>query len=1754
MSENNRTYRIRTKINSNDEADRVINVNLNRDYDVFELLSLKIDTSNFYKLHTSNYGCVAGRVLANGNVGVPNAKISVFVSIDSDDANDTVLSELYPYTKTFDKNTKGVRYNLLPDTQVSSCHTPVGTFPSKRMILDDENMVEVYDKYYKFTTRSNDAGDYMIFGLPVGDQTIHVDIDLSDIGHLSQKPRDMIYKGYNITQFENANKFKSDTNLDDLTQIISQNSSVYVYPFWGDTNESDVKITRNDIEIQYKFEPTCVFIGSLIVDDTSNGVSKKCIATERMGKMDRLTTGAGTIEMIRKTIDGDVEEVQIQGNQLVDGNGTWCYQIPMNLDYYMTDEYGNFVPSDDKEKGFPTRTRVRFRVSLNDFQSDYMNNHLAKVLVPNNPDTYEDLDYAFGSKTKDDEFGTQSFRDLFYNNLYTVKQYIPRVQKGNNNKNRKFTGIKNVNVNEGNNPIPYNNLRVDLTFMFAMQCAILKCIIRLVSFINWFNSKSSKKCAAIGDGVCPDLDGWYFSPGCSEGKLKNTLEVLEKEDGNDSKSVEYQNNNETDTEKDQYCITNKSDYLMQCVEINLAIEYNVMQFDFYNDWINGMLYIPRWFVNIRKKRSYLFGLIKVKAKTEACMEESFNTTRRFVQQCALTYEAESEKSNIYSIATNPIGCGNNTKQKCHKAAGRKHAAIFLSNNKGGGGFVHSETTTKSQKVYYFKPCEWLSTGVHCNLFATDIVLLGSLNECDEQGIPQAFKELPSSTYFMPTNLAATNLDTSTFMYNGEGNGYKCTASHTTQEEIKTAQDKGEEETFETYKTWSKNADYYDAEIDDKKEYAVTESAGIDWGYRGPRQGKDNLSELYLPGGHFLGIGCFNSAVNIKSCVNLIRICEIGAVMSQRQPIPQQSTSEIKYSYLIPNGLISLDEINDSNFRSMFATMNSNGLKTKRDESTQYLKYDLRYLNPNGFGGELRGKLFNEKNEPVASYNVNYQYDDALGNNKEASAHIRTLESVNKDYYYFRMGLDGTETDVAKKKYLWSDSTGTTVAMPVYNNSFYFYFGLSDGNTAIDRFFNDFYASCETNGEDANYFTINVDTPSSCSGNGSVVSVDIINADGPYKISIMDNDTNKLVPLEMNGSVINRTNKSIYSTAIEHDYSSFTITNLPSGTYKITLSTDELGDASTNFKITDATIDAIENLLFGVKNFKKGMSQDITTNWYSDANTSRGYYNISSWRGIDALCLFNDEKYILYNITNSRKDNELQALIKDDLDGLTRVSSGYVVANSNNIFLPCWKGNSKYKLYVFYTCTGSTDSLLKTALVDNGTTVTMPTQLDILFFDNSLSYVNDIKSLGDEWVGQILRNSKFTEKQKWCLKKALYFRNSLYDGNRSNSINITITGTSLKPTVIGNPERIYISDDGDEDEDNAYSAIEVSSSRVDSTVYNSESDWHVSIENMLLPTSYLDANGKVVQYGNDGYCKNTTDNNHTYGYYKMATTPKTPYKVSLNGSEISALLPSIYRPFYVNAVKLIYPTDSVSSAKINYTAIGALCIVNPILYNKKFDSITIDNNVVEVSGRQDNGGRNFTFTVAKNEGTVAEGIVSFTYSVDEGAAVNYNGNTYSNSISRKFPDLSDSDDDFTYDNRIRFFTCEDKSGNDNADAYVQFIVKGNVTSDYVTTTDCFNGIFGTENYILKDVSDKFTLAELKNQGKSSLAEAFKYQVETTVGKSVIAISDSWTELASSDDEENRKMYPVNDGKADRQKMWLSVTPDNSCTTIVKLYRK
>jgi hypothetical protein len=192
-----KSYRIRTTPGE-DNGYLKVNVDLSQNYDHLEILSLKISQIDEYQSYCSDYGVIAGRVIINNGFGVPNTKVSIFVPVESVDLDNPIISALYPYEDPFPdkKNVSGLRYNVLPNNKRSLDHTPVGSFPKKREVLDDSTTLEIYEKYYKYTTTTNESGDYILFGVPVGEHYLHYDLDVSDMGFISSRPYEMIAQGY----------------------------------------------------------------------------------------------------------------------------------------------------------------------------------------------------------------------------------------------------------------------------------------------------------------------------------------------------------------------------------------------------------------------------------------------------------------------------------------------------------------------------------------------------------------------------------------------------------------------------------------------------------------------------------------------------------------------------------------------------------------------------------------------------------------------------------------------------------------------------------------------------------------------------------------------------------------------------------------------------------------------------------------------------------------------------------------------------------------------------------------------------------------------------------------------------------------------------------------------------------------------------------------------------------------------------------------------------------------------------------------------------------------------------------------------------------------------------------------------------------------------------------------------------------------------------------------------------------------------
>jgi hypothetical protein len=384
------SYRIKTELGIN----KSINVQLDQEFEFLEILSLKIQQTDIYTRSCADYGVMVGRVTANNGFGVPNARVSIFIPIEEIDESNPIITSIYPYKSPNDRNDDGYRYNLLPYTPSYSKHSATGTLPSKSDVLTGSTTVEIYDKYYRFTSRTNDSGDYMIMGVPLGEQTIVMDVDLSDIGEFSLTPQDLIRMGLATEAQVAGNKFRSSTDLNSLPQIINLTKNVEISPLWGDPEICDISINRVDFDLRddanVDIQPTSVFMGSMFSSTDKFRIRRNCKPKDNMGNLCGLTSGPGQILAIRQTTQQDedgnpvleVYELEQAGN-VIDGDGTWLTELPMNLDYVVTNEFGERVLSNDSTLGIPTKSKYRFKIKWSQANDLTIQTRRPSYLVPN---------------------------------------------------------------------------------------------------------------------------------------------------------------------------------------------------------------------------------------------------------------------------------------------------------------------------------------------------------------------------------------------------------------------------------------------------------------------------------------------------------------------------------------------------------------------------------------------------------------------------------------------------------------------------------------------------------------------------------------------------------------------------------------------------------------------------------------------------------------------------------------------------------------------------------------------------------------------------------------------------------------------------------------------------------------------------------------------------------------------------------------------------------------------------------------------------------------------------------------------------------------------------------------------------------------------------------------------------------------------------------------------------------------------------
>jgi hypothetical protein len=353
----------------------------------------------------------------------------------------------------------------------------------------------------------------MIFGVPVGVQTVLMDLDLSDIGEFSLTPQDLIRMGRATSAQVAGDRFLTSPDIDTLPQIVSIRKQFEVSPFWGDPSQCQAAVNRVDFDLRseanIEISPSSIFMGSMFstIDKfkinapsfQSNFppsiLSSGCKPKDNFGNLCELEAGPGQILAVRQTIFQDdqgrpvLEEYRLENSgNIIDENGTWLTEVPMNLNYVTTAEDGSRILSNDPSIGIPTKAKYRFKVKSQQSPSNTEQIKRAYYLVPNvrefgwsnpaidpaystNTTTQRRLasSYYFGldwtgytngftgtlkTQRETEIFNCEdTFYEFDYNKVYTVSSLIDQYKRNIPVLNLltgrgRFTGIKEIDNNE----------------------------------------------------------------------------------------------------------------------------------------------------------------------------------------------------------------------------------------------------------------------------------------------------------------------------------------------------------------------------------------------------------------------------------------------------------------------------------------------------------------------------------------------------------------------------------------------------------------------------------------------------------------------------------------------------------------------------------------------------------------------------------------------------------------------------------------------------------------------------------------------------------------------------------------------------------------------------------------------------------------------------------------------------------------------------------------------------------------------------------------------------------------------------------------------------------------------------------------------------------------------------------------------------------------------------------------------------------
>lgn len=314
-------------------------------------------------------------------------------------------------------------------------------------------------------------------------------------------------------------------------------------------------------------------------------------------------------------------------------------------------------------------TSANIRMKVSLNDSNGLSSKTASYLIPN-----LNNNFLFDENTKDEDF----FK-LKWKKIYTVKNYIPRFQPNSNQGNLNFIGLKDLGICEENLAIPYNRISSSFNILYTILCILIDVLVAIFVVIDTISFGSLKfRC----DGI------------------------------------EY---------------SSATDWRDECVMPKIADFFNVVSYEFYNDFLVGSLYFPKFKIKTKYKRRK--EVIYHRYCAYNCRDYVNSSNVSYINRCKDNFIVDRDDFN-----SSPSYFVTN---EATRQTNRGLIVEYL-----GEFFYPSRNDTNINPDNYstinLTPDQ---TDKNRLLFATDFQILGSSVDCDIDGDPKIYEQLVPSSYY-----------------------------------------------------------------------------------------------------------------------------------------------------------------------------------------------------------------------------------------------------------------------------------------------------------------------------------------------------------------------------------------------------------------------------------------------------------------------------------------------------------------------------------------------------------------------------------------------------------------------------------------------------------------------------------------------------------------------------------------------------------------------------------------------------------------------------------------------------------------------------------------------------------------------------------------------------------------------------------------------------------------------------------------------